>query len=202
MADLTVEIPGGGEGTVETNKSITGDGSTESKIELVNDEESPGNNKVYGTDGAGAKGWKSDPAGTVESEMSVTGDGSAESKLKLSGDETSPGANKVYGTNAGGTKGWKNDPSGSDYRPIQVTGLTLLSTGWTLSGLYYYDLANVNITADMIVDVIPDNADISTVEDAVVLPHTDSSAGSVRIYAENEPTGDIGITINIFEKQT
>ena len=202
MSDLTVEIPGGGEGTVETDKSITGDGSVESKIELVNDEESPGNNKVYGTDGVGAKGWKSDPAGTVESEMSVTGDGSSGNKIKLSGDETSPGNNKVYGTNAAGTKGWKNDPSGSDYRPIQVTGLTLLSTGWTLSGLYYYDLANVNITADMIVDVIPDNADISTVEDAVIMPHTDSSAGSVRIYAENEPADDIGVTINIFEKQT
>mgnify|MGYP003564216952 CR=1 FL=1 len=32
-------------------------------FELVNDETSPGANKVYGTDGAGAKGWKDDPAG-------------------------------------------------------------------------------------------------------------------------------------------
>ncbi len=94
----------------------------------------------------------------------------------------------------------KISASGGGSLPIQVTGLTLLSTGWTLSGsLYYYDLANVNITADSIVDVIPDNADISTVEDAVILPHTDSSSGSVRVYSENEPTADIGVTINIFE---
>lgn len=32
-------------------------------IQLVGDAASPGNNKVYGTSGAGAKGWKDDPAG-------------------------------------------------------------------------------------------------------------------------------------------
>jgi len=31
--------------------------------QLKNDQESPGNNKVYGTDGSGVKGWKDDPAG-------------------------------------------------------------------------------------------------------------------------------------------
>ena len=30
---------------------------------MVGDEVEPGNNKVYGTDAAGAKGWKNDPAG-------------------------------------------------------------------------------------------------------------------------------------------
>ena len=97
----------------------------------------------------------------------------------------------------------KISATGGGSLPKQVTGLTLLSTGWTLvSGLYEYDLSDVNITADSIVDVIPDNADIDTVETAVILPHTDSSTGSVKIYAENEPTDDIGVTINIFEKQT
>jgi len=33
------------------------------ELQLVGDEASPGNNKVYGTDAAGAKGWKDDPAG-------------------------------------------------------------------------------------------------------------------------------------------
>ena len=33
------------------------------ELQLVGDEASPGNNKVYGTDGAGVKGWKDDPAG-------------------------------------------------------------------------------------------------------------------------------------------
>ena len=32
-------------------------------VELDGDNASPGNNKVYGTDGSGVKGWKADPAG-------------------------------------------------------------------------------------------------------------------------------------------
>lgn len=32
-------------------------------LQLVGDEDAPGNNKVYGTDGSGNKGWKNDPAG-------------------------------------------------------------------------------------------------------------------------------------------
>jgi len=86
-------------------------------------------------------------------------------------------------------------------KPIQVTGLTLLDTGWTLdSGLYYYDLANVNITANSIVEVIPDNADVAIIKAAEVLPSTLSSLGNVRIWSTNEPTADIGVTINITEK--
>lgn len=85
--------------------------------------------------------------------------------------------------------------------PIQVTGLTLSSASWSLvSGLYEYDLANANITANSIVEVIPDNADIDTVIEAVILPQTDSSSGSIKIYAKNEPTADIGVVINIIEK--
>ena len=80
----------------------------------------------------------------------------------------------------------------------QISNLTLLSTGWTLvSGLYEYDLANSNITADSSVDIIPDNADHTTVVNADILPRTDSSAGSVKIYATYQPTADIGVTINI-----
>lgn len=32
-------------------------------LHLVGDDAAPGANQVYGTDGAGAKGWKADPAG-------------------------------------------------------------------------------------------------------------------------------------------
>ena len=99
---------------------------------------------------------------------------------------------------------WLASLQGSDgadgTKPIQITGQTISSTGWTLvSGLYEYDLANANITATSFVEVIPDNADIDTVATALVLPGTDSSAGSVKIYAKNEPTADIGCTINIYE---
>ena len=101
-------------------------------------------------------------------------------------------------------KGWLNldDHIGSVIESHgvieQISNLTLLSTGWTLvSGLYEYDLANSNITADSSVDIIPDNADHTTVVNADILPRTDSSAGSVKIYATYQPTADIGVTINI-----
>lgn len=45
---------------VITQMSITSDASG---IKLVNDSAAPGANMVYGTDGAGAKGWKADPGG-------------------------------------------------------------------------------------------------------------------------------------------
>ena len=51
--------------SVATQHSITGGGdlSADRTLALVNDTASPGNNKVYGTDGSGARGWKDDPAG-------------------------------------------------------------------------------------------------------------------------------------------
>jgi hypothetical protein len=84
------------------------------------------------------------------------------------------------------------------YRPIQVTGLTLTAGGWSLvSGLYEQSLSNVNITTASIVDVIPDNDDAEVVADASFLPRTDSASGSVKVYAKNLPSADIGVTINI-----
>jgi hypothetical protein len=52
-------------------ESVVGDGSVEVDItdpanpvvSLDGDADTPGNNKVYGTDGSGVKGWKNDPAG-------------------------------------------------------------------------------------------------------------------------------------------
>lgn len=46
---------------VITQMSITSDASG---LKLSGDEASPGPDQVYGTDGAGVKGWKDDPAGT------------------------------------------------------------------------------------------------------------------------------------------
>jgi hypothetical protein len=81
---------------------------------------------------------------------------------------------------------------------LQVSSLTLTTAGWSLvSGLYEQDLANANITAASIVDVIPDNAAIATVIAAGILPRTDSAAGSVKVYSQNLPTANIGVTINI-----
>jgi hypothetical protein len=55
-----VEIPGGGSGGYEPKNSIEVDAD---ELQLVGDQSAPGNNKVYGTDALGAKGWKDDPAG-------------------------------------------------------------------------------------------------------------------------------------------
>ena len=81
---------------------------------------------------------------------------------------------------------------------LQVGSLTLTTAGWSLvGGLYEQDLAEANITATSIVDVIPNNADIATVIAAGILPRTDSAAGSVKVYSQNLPTANIGVTINI-----
>lgn len=54
---------------VATQHSLTGGGdlTTDRTHNLVNDVASPGNNKVYGTDASGNRGWKSDPAPGISS---------------------------------------------------------------------------------------------------------------------------------------
>lgn len=81
----------------------------------------------------------------------------------------------------------------------QVTPVTLTSGGWILvSGYYEYTYSNANILSTSIVDVIPQNASISIVKAAEVLPSTSSASGSVKIYATNAPTADIIVTFNIY----
>jgi len=54
---------GGGIAEVITDLSVTGDGTADAPITLVNDEESPGTSKYYGTDSGGTKGFHDLPAG-------------------------------------------------------------------------------------------------------------------------------------------
>jgi hypothetical protein len=58
------------------------------------------------------------------------------------------------------------------------------------------------ISANSVVDIIPDNEDYLIVQAAGILPGVVASAGKITIYAVNEPTDDIGIVIYIFEKAT
>ena len=82
---------------------------------------------------------------------------------------------------------------------VQVTPVTLTSGSWSLvSGLYEYSYSNANILDTSIVDVIPQNASISIVKTAEILPATQSFFGSVKIYATNAPTGNIIVTFNIY----
>ena len=46
--------------------SITGAGTPGDPFVLVGDEDAPGVDQVYGTDAAGVKGWKDDPAGSAD----------------------------------------------------------------------------------------------------------------------------------------
>lgn len=82
----------------------------------------------------------------------------------------------------------------------QVTGKTVATGAWSLvSGFYEASISDANISATSIVDVIPDNASAATAKTAEVLPRTDSSAGSVKIYANNAPAATLTVTLNIYD---
>lgn len=54
---IPLDPASGGLATVETDMSVTGDGSAEDPVKLVGDEEAPGNDKYYGTNEVGEKGF-------------------------------------------------------------------------------------------------------------------------------------------------
>ena len=84
-------------------------------------------------------------------------------------------------------------------KPIQVSSQVLSSEDWhESSGIFEYALADSLITSASIVDVIPDNGDVETVQAAGIYPKTESSAGTVTLYSKNAPTADITVTLNIF----
>jgi hypothetical protein len=68
-----------------------------------------------------------------------------------------------------------------------------------VSGVYEASISDSAILSTSIVDVIPDNGSASTVRTAEVLPRTDSSTGSVKVYATNLPGATITVTLNIFD---
>lgn len=82
----------------------------------------------------------------------------------------------------------------------QVTGKTVATGAWSLvSGVYEASISDSNILSTSIVYVIPDNASASTIRTAQMLPRTDSSSGSVKIYSTNLPAATITVTLNIFD---
>lgn len=81
---------------------------------------------------------------------------------------------------------------------IQLTGETLNMTGWTLNaGLYEYNYVNTGITSTSIVDIIPSITSTDIIITALIYPITESSVGSVKLFAKNQPTSEITVTINI-----
>jgi hypothetical protein len=96
--------------TVDTIESITGDGAT-TPLSLVNDAGTPGNDKYYGTDGSGTKGWFDLPDG-----------GGAESLGQLS--------DVTLGTPANGHGLFFNDGAWRNRTPAQIrTHLSVLQSG-------------------------------------------------------------------------
>ena len=85
-------------------------------------------------------------------------------------------------------------------KATQVTGKTVLTGAWSLvSGVYEASISDAAILATSIVDVIPNNADASTIRTAGLLPRTDSSSGAVKIYATSAPAATITVTLNTFD---
>ena len=101
---------------------------------------------------------------------------------------------QVFSTNGSGTTSWVTK------KVTQVTGKTVATGAWTLvSGVYEASISDSAILSTSIVDVVPDNASASTIRTAQMLPRTDSSTGSVKIYSTNAPTASITVTLNIFD---
>ena len=85
---------------VDYKNSITVDSNM---LQLLNDANSPGNSKFYGTNTSGVKGWHNLP---VDKSVVLSGN-----ELQLYQDQTSPGTNKYYGTNNDGDKGFHTLPA-------------------------------------------------------------------------------------------
>jgi hypothetical protein len=98
----------------------------------------------------------------------------------------------------------KSDGSGNlsyvTKKHTQVTGKTVATGAWSLvSGFYEASISDAAILSTSIVDVIPDNASASVAATAGVLPRTDSSSGSVKIYATVTPASTLTVTLNILD---
>lgn len=101
---------------------------------------------------------------------------------------------QVMSTNGAGTISFVTK------KATQVTGKTVLTGAWSLvSGVYEASISDSAILSTSIVNVIPDNASAATIRTAQMLPRTDSSTGSVKIYSTNLPAASITVTLNIFD---
>jgi hypothetical protein len=116
-----------------------------------------------------------------------------------SGTSGTSGVNGTSGTSGVNGAVGATGPAGG-ITITQINGVVLTGASWSLvSGFYEYNHSDAAITSTSVVEVIPDNASISIVNAAAVLPRTDSATASVKLYATNLPTGNITTTINIYK---
>jgi hypothetical protein len=105
-------------------------------LQLVGDEASPGNNKVYGTDGDGIKGWKGDPVGgawEVDGEVVL---GSAVASVVF---DNLPATRRewmlyVYSIGTGAQLRFNNDSAGNYARQSIIASGTTTSVSRTVDG--------------------------------------------------------------------
>jgi hypothetical protein len=217
----TLSFTGGGTTTIGPDNSFPTDPSdllirTNGNVDIVLDYDNDETGQAFRVkDGAGAVMFSVDEDG-----ISVAnGTASTGAVLRL-GEATANGTNYVavqapasLAANttytlptADGTSGQLLSTSGSGVfsfvtkKAAQVTGKTVATGAWTLvSGFYEASISDAAISATSIVEVVPDNASAATVRTAEVLPRTDSSAGAVKIYANNIPAATITVSLIIID---
>jgi hypothetical protein len=156
-----------------------------------------GTNGSSGSNGTNGSSGSNGSSGTSGSNGSSGTSGVAGSS-GTSGSNGTNGSSGTSGTGTAGTSGSSGTSASGGGGITQITGITFLSSSWSLSSsLYIYDYSNTGITTSSFVMVIPSNSSITTVTAAQILPTTDSSSGSVRLYASYKPAANISGTINI-----
>jgi hypothetical protein len=121
-------------------------------------------------------------------------------KAILEGDSTLLPTGGTTGQVLAKNSGTNYDVTWTTKKVTQVTGKTVATGAWSLvSGVYEASISDSNILSTSIVYIVPDNASASTIRTAQMLPRTDSSSGSVKIYSTNLPAATITVTLNIFD---
>ena len=145
------DLPSGSGGltSVSTTHSITGDGDG-TALSLVNDEASPGNTKLYGTNGAGVKGWYDQPAGGGSSDpyiyyeldsLNVVGKVDSVTYAKVAGQGTITVTSPAAIKQATLVIDLDDDADASDHFVIRITD----SSGQTNNSITNLMLPNINV---------------------------------------------------------
>jgi hypothetical protein len=81
---------------------------------------------------------------------------------------------------------------------IQIGTVNVTTSGWSLvDGFYEKSISESNIHEGNFVDIIPHNSAIDIIQDAELCPRTESSEGTVKIFAKNIPAATFAVTLII-----
>jgi hypothetical protein len=91
---------------IGTEMSVVGDGLSASKVKLENDLAAPGNWKLYGTNGAGAKGWQNGAIASIVGQIVAFATDTIPAGYKAMNGQTLTGGVALYPILAGMYPGW------------------------------------------------------------------------------------------------